>query len=210
MVKDMKRLLLAALAAFTAVAVPAQQAPPAPAPQAPQTFRETVEVRVMDLDVVVMDSKGNMIPNLTKEDFRVRVDGKPVPVDYFARVDEGTIHAPDLATASPDRVLSEYRKGSEAYVPRHFLIYVDIGHISPGTRKRAIEALRDLVTRLGPSDSARVVMFDRRGKTMSEWTSSKETLLDALSRIDSAGVGMSRLMTEQQTLHQIDSTPSRS
>jgi VWFA-related protein len=200
----MKKLLLAAAAAALPGLMAAQET------AGPQVFRETVEVRVMDLDVVVTDSKGNPIPDLKKDDFRVRVDGRPVPIDYFTRVQEGAIHAPDLANASPDRVLAEYRKGEEAYVPRHFLVYVDIGHLSPGTRGRAVEALRDLVTRLGPSDTARVVMFDRRGKTMSEWTSSKETLLEALSRVQNAGVGMSRLMTEQQTLRQIDSTGSRS
>lgn len=164
----------------------------------------------MNLDVSVTDSKGAPVENLNRQDFTVRIDGRPVPIDYFTRVEEGTIHAPDLATASPERVLSEYRKGEEAYVPRHFLIYVDIGHLSPGTRTRGVEALRDLITRLGASDSARVVLFDRRPKPITEWTASKEALLSALSRIESAGVGMSRLLTEQQTLRQIDSTPSRS
>jgi len=183
------------------------QAPPAPEnPQA--TFRETVQVRVMDLDVSVTDSRGNPVSDLTQNDFRVTVDGKPVSIDYFTRVAEGTIHAPDLATASPDLVLAEYRKGADAYVPRQFLMYIDVGNLSPGSRKRGLEALRDLVTRLGPGDMGRVVLFDRRGKEQSEWTSSKETLFSALSKIES-GVGMSRLMNETQTLNQIDSTRSR-
>ena len=172
------------------------------------TFRESVEVRVMDLDVVVTDSKGQPVLDLKKEDFRVRIDGKDVPVDYFTRVEAGTIHAPDLAEASPDRVLAEYQKGGEAYVPRHFLIYVDSGHLSPGLRNRALESLRDFVTRLGPSDSARIVAFDRNSKTVTEWTTSKEQLLDGLSRMEK-GIGMSRLMTEMQTLRDIDSSSRR-
>jgi VWFA-related protein len=172
------------------------------------TFRESVEVRVMDLDVVVTDSKGQPVRDLTKEDFRVRIDGKDMPIDYFTRIEAGTIHAPDLAAASPDRVLAEYQKGGEAYVPRHFLIYVDSGHLSPGLRNRALESLRDFVTRLGPSDSARIVVFDRNSKTVTEWTTSKEQLLDGLSRMDKS-VGMSRLMTEMQTLRDIDSANRR-
>ena len=74
------------------------QAPAAP-PQEPPTFRESVEVRVMDLDVSVTDSRGNPVTDLKKDDFRVAVDGKPVNIDYFTRVAQGTIHAPDLATA---------------------------------------------------------------------------------------------------------------
>ena len=172
-------------------------------------FRESVEVRVMDLDVIVLDGKGHPARDLKKEDFRVRIDGKDMPIDYFTRVEEGTIHAPDMATASPDRVLAEYQKGGEAYVPRHFLIYVDTGHISPGARNRAVEALRDFVTRLGVSDSARVVVFDRNPKVVTEWTTSKEQLLEGLSSLEKK-VGMSRLLNEVQTLREIDSSSRRS
>jgi VWFA-related protein len=85
------------------------------------------------------------------------------------------------------------------------LIYVDAGHLSPNYRTRTLEAIRDLVTRFGPTDTGRVVLFDRRSKDLSPWTASKETLLAGLSRAEQ-GVGMSRLLTEQQTLRDIDST----
>ncbi|HSE62747.1 MAG TPA: VWA domain-containing protein [Thermoanaerobaculia bacterium] len=182
----------------------------ASAQERPPTFTEEVEVRVMDLDVVVTDKSGRPVTDLTRDDFTVRLGGRPVPLDYFARVDEGTIHAPDLATASPDQVLAEYRRGTEAYVPRHFLMYVDLGHLAPDARKRGLEALRDLVTRMGPNDMGRVLMFDRRSKELTEWTNSKEQLFGALTKIEKAGVGMSRLLTERQTLREIDSTRRRS
>jgi VWFA-related protein len=182
-----------------------------PAPgQEPPTFTEEVEVRVMDIDVVVTGRDGRPVADLKREDFTIRIDGKPVGIDYFARVDEGTIHAPDLATASPDQVLAAYRQGEEAYVPRHFLMYVDVGHLAPNGRKRGLEALRDLATRMGPNDRGRVILFDRRAKELTEWTSSKETLFAALTKIEKAGVGMSRLLTERQTLREIDASPRRS
>ncbi|HMA18484.1 MAG TPA: VWA domain-containing protein [Thermoanaerobaculia bacterium] len=194
--------LTAILLSLSPALVSAQQPPP--------TFTEEVEVRVMDLDVVVTDKAGRPIPDLKRDDFTVRIGGKPVPMDYFARVDAGTIHAPDLATASPDQVLAAYRRGDEAFVPRHFLMYVDIGHLAPPARKRGLEALRDLVTRMGPNDVGRVLMFDRRSKELTEWTSNKEELFLALTKIEKAGVGMSRLLTERQTLRDIDFTRSRS
>src|SRR5688572_7197866 len=94
------KLLTAALGTlfFASGSTPAQQ---------PPSFTEQVEVRVMDLDVVVTDRQGRPVTDLKREDFTVRLAGRPVTIDYFARVDEGTIHAPDLASASPDQVLAE-------------------------------------------------------------------------------------------------------
>jgi VWFA-related protein len=201
----MKRLTASVLVlALPLVSVPARGQQP------PPTFTEEVEVRVMDIDVVVTGRDGRPVTDLKREDFTIRIDGKPVPIDYFARVDEGTIHAPDLASASPDQVLAAYRRGEEAYVPRHFLMYVDVGHLAPNARKRGVEAMRDLVTRMGPNDRGRVILFDRRAKELTEWTSSKESLFASLTRVEKAGVGMSRLLTERQTLREIDSTSRRS
>ena len=200
------KLLVAGLV-FASAAF-AQENPQAPPQAQPPVFRESVEVRVMDLDVTVTDSKGQPVTDLGKGDFTVKVDGKPVPIDYFTRVDQGTIHAPDLATASPDKVLDVYRQGEEAFVPRHFLIYVDSGDLSPNVRNRALDQMKDFVTRLGPTDTARIVLFDRRPKELTDWTSSKETLLTAIDGMQK-GVGMSRLQNEMQTLRTIDSTRSR-
>ena len=194
-----------ALLLATAVAL-GQEA--APAPQVP-AFSERVEVRVLDLDVDVTDSKGQPVPDLKREDFTVSIGGKPMPIDYFARVADGTIHAPDLSTASPDQVLAAYTKGGEATVPRNFLIYIDLGYISPGIRNRSINALSDFVTRLGPNDATRIVLFDRSPRVLQDWTTSKESAMSALARIERERPGMSRLQTERQTLAQIDSTPRR-
>ena len=204
----MKKSALTVLLTLGSTVLAQQAAPPPPQPGLP-VFKESVEVRVMDLDVVVTDSKGQPVPDLTKQDFTVKVEGRVVPLDYFARVEEGTIHAPDLASASPDRMLDVYRKGDEAFVPRHFLIYVDSGDLSPGYRNRALDQLKDFITRLGPTDTARIVLFDRRPKELTDWTSSKETLLEAIATMEK-GVGMSRLTTQMQTISQIDSTRSRS
>jgi VWFA-related protein len=203
----MKKMTFLAWMALAATGI-AQTAPEVPEPPRPPVFKESVEVRAMDLDVSVTDSKGQPVTDLTKQDFTIRVDGKPMPIDYFARVDAGTIHAPDLSTASPDRVLDVYKSGNEAFVPRHFLIYVDSGDLSPLIRNRALDQLKDFITRLGPTDTARVVLFDRRPKELTEWTSSKETLLSSVEQMEK-GVGMSRLQNQMQTLRSIDSTRSR-
>ncbi len=126
-----------AIALLLAAAVSLGQEPAPAPPPPPQVFSEKVEVRVLDLDVDVTDSKGTPVTGLTREDFSVEIAGKPARIDYFTRVDAGTIHTPDLAAASPDQVLKAYRQGDETIVPRNFLIYIDLGFISPGSATAA-------------------------------------------------------------------------
>jgi VWFA-related protein len=173
------------------------------------SFTEQVEVRVMDIDVAVTDRDGKPVADLKREDFTVRVGGKVLPIDYFARVEAGAIHAPDLSTASPDQVLAAYRREDVAYVPRHFLVYVDVGHLAPEGRRRGLESIRDLVTKLGPNDKARVVLFDRRSRELTGWTSSKEALFAALTKVEESGVGMSRIDAERQAITGIDTVMGR-
>ena len=158
----------------------------------------------MDLDVVVTDRDGRPVPDLKREAFTVRLAGKPVPIDYFARVDQGAIRAPDLATAAPDQVVATDPAAGKAYVPRYFLVFVDLGHISPSGRLGSLDALKDFITQMGSNDRARIVLFDRSLKPVTQWLSSKEALSERISRIEKDQLGMSRLMAERQTLHDID------
>ncbi|HTR03911.1 MAG TPA: VWA domain-containing protein [Thermoanaerobaculia bacterium] len=187
-------LLLTAATAFA-------QRPPAQLPQ----FSESVEVRVLNLDVDVTDGKGNPVTDLKREDFTLKIGGKPVAIDYFTLVNDGTIHAPDIATAPAERVLEVYKKGEEAYVPRNFLVFVDLGYLPPGLRNYSLNAIRDLAGRLGPNDAIRVVVFNRLPTVLVDWTTSKEVVLTALTDMERQGVGMSRLQMQTQTLAQIDS-----
>ncbi|HEY1435038.1 MAG TPA: VWA domain-containing protein [Thermoanaerobaculia bacterium] len=189
------------LGAATALA---QQPIPQPSPQLP-TFSESVEVRVLNLDVDVTDSKGVPVTDLKRDDFQLKIAGKPVPIEYFSAIDEGTIHAPDLATAAPEQVIETYRKGPDAYVPRNFLVFVDLGYLPPGLRNRSLNAIRDLAARLGPNDAMRVVVFNRTPTVLVDWTTSKEVVTTALTEIERQGVGMSRLQAQTQTIATIDS-----
>jgi VWFA-related protein len=55
------------------------QAPPAP----PLTseLKESIEVRLVTIDVVALDAHDATVPDLTKDDFELFVDGKPAEID---------------------------------------------------------------------------------------------------------------------------------
>src|SRR5664279_4109553 len=99
-------------------------------PRAPGV-RAAVDVTVMDLDVVATGKDGRNVPDLTRAEISVTVDGKPFPLDYFARVEAGQLHGPDLATASPDLILQTTAAGAEHFLPRQFLVFFDDEHLLP-------------------------------------------------------------------------------
>ncbi|MBK8596837.1 MAG: VWA domain-containing protein [Holophagales bacterium] len=173
-----------------------------PVPQA--GVRAAVEVTAMDLDVVATKD-GRAVNDLAREEFVVRVDGKPVPIDYFTRIEAGTVHGPDLATASPDLVLDTLKADSgETYVPRQFLVYFDDDRLLPPQRVAVIEGLRDFVTRLSPSDRASIVSYTGATRVLVPFTNSKETLLDGLSRLEKASpAGLMWESQYQQTVREL-------
>jgi len=146
--------------------------------------RAAVDVTVMDLDVVATGKDGRNVPDLTRAEISVAVDGKPLPLDYFTRVEAGQLHGPDLATASPDFILETTAAGPDRYVPRQFLVFFDDEHLLPFDRKHVIEGLRDFVTRLSPSDSMAILSYNVSSHVVTPFTSSKEILLDGLSRLE--------------------------
>src|SRR5262245_55136110 len=81
-----RSLFRLALAAFTASAL---AFPAAGAEQQPPTFGEEVDVRVVNVEVVVTDRDGHRVPGLNPADFLLRVDGKEVPIEYFSEIQEG-------------------------------------------------------------------------------------------------------------------------
>src|SRR3954449_7059348 len=76
----------------------AAEAGPADVPtQSPPVFGEEMDVRVVNVEAVVTDRQGNRVTGLKPADFRLRVDGKEVPLDYFSEVKEGRVLAPAVA-----------------------------------------------------------------------------------------------------------------
>ena len=78
---------LTALVLLAGLSTSAQQnPPPKPLPeQPPVTFK--VEVNYVEIDAIVTDQQGNVVRNLTKDDFVVTGQGKPQTVSIASLVD---------------------------------------------------------------------------------------------------------------------------
>src|SRR4051794_147377 len=86
-------VFLLSILSLSAAGVRAQETPPA--------FGESIDVRVVNVEAVVTDRQGKRVTGLKPEDFRLRVDGKEVPVEYFSEVRDGEALAATPEAAQP-------------------------------------------------------------------------------------------------------------
>ncbi len=152
---------------------PAQQRPPA------AVFADAVDVRIVNVEVVVTDRQGRRVQELGPDDFELLVDGEPTPIDFFTEVVDGAAKAraaggaPGVPGFSP-----------EEPVGIAFLIFVDDAFSIEADRNRVLDGLGDgLAPHFGPADRVAVVAFDgARMETLTPWTNSLHDLDDALDR----------------------------
>jgi VWFA-related protein len=166
--------ILPVLPLLLAVSAPALAAPTAP-PAAPQIFGEAVEVNVVNVEVHVTDKNGNRVTDLRKGDFELLEDGKPVEISNFETV-SGTVPrgsgaasqvpggAPSSASAPAVPPAPGAPAATAAASPEDawsLVVYFDNQNIRPASRTRAIQQLREFLTRqLAPGDRVMLVTND--------------------------------------------------
>lgn len=149
-----------------------QQAPAAE----PPVFGEELDVRVVNVEVVVTDRDGNRVSGLKPEDFRLRVDGKDVPVEYFTEVKDGRAAAP--GGGEPGEPEPGALPGvAEGVVPTWYLVFIDDYFAIGPHRNAVLKALKADLGRLGPEDRMAVVAWDGgRLAMVSNWSGSRNAL----------------------------------
>jgi len=166
---------------LAAAAALAQSPPPAAEPLQPTpTFGERIEVRVVNVEVVVTDRQGNRVPGLAPADFHLKVDGKVVPIDYFTEVRGGDAIAPAAGEQTAVRGLPTLEPGSP--VGTSYLVFVDDFFSLTARRDEVLRNLKDDLSRLGPDDRMAIVAYDgKRLDMLASWTNAQPALGRALT-----------------------------
>ncbi|HVR30126.1 MAG TPA: VWA domain-containing protein [Thermoanaerobaculia bacterium] len=147
----------------------------------PGVFSEVLDIRVVEVEVVVTDDTGRRVPGLRRDDFRITVDGVPRAIDFFDEIRDGdalSTEPPDAAGAELDPPGPE--RGSAAR-STSYLIFIDDSFTHARDRNLVLERLARDLERLAPGDRMAVVAFDGRELTLlTAWTSSQRVLAGAL------------------------------
>lgn len=163
------RPILAAVAALLSVASGLRAQPPQNAAAAP-LFGETVEVRVINVEVVVTDRDGLPVTGLQAGDFSLKVDGKDQAIQYFTEVRGGdAIEGPSEEPAIPG--VPQLAPGTP--VGTSYLVFIDDFFPLQRDRDKVIERISADLPRLGPEDRMAVVAYDgRKLEMLSSWSQS--------------------------------------
>ncbi len=154
----MRRLLIgvgfvaASALALAQVPTPAQTPPPAqtPAPSGQQpTFR--AGTALVQVDVIVTDSSGNPVTDLTQADFDVTDDGAPVPISAFKFVAASRGDWHDDVVSPIRNVDDEQREAAHDGV-RIIGMFLDEFHVESHDVLRVRQSLVDFVNHLPPAD----------------------------------------------------------
>jgi len=162
---------------------PAQQPTPV-SPDAPEISTHDVasnfvaRVTLVSVPVVVRDSKGNSIGNLTKDNFALFDKGKPQQITDFTLEETRAEAAP----AKTSTLLPGEIPPPEILDPRRFVacLFDDLNlDISGVTRLR--KAAEALIETLPPTD--RVAIYSTSGEINLDFTDNRELLRAALTRL---------------------------
>jgi len=151
-------------------AAPAKPAAGAKPGEEPGFFIDTVNVSVVNVDVYVTDKQGKRVNGLTKNDFELYEDGRPVAITNFYAVENGksTAAEPPLpATASaPAAPAVPGMPGEPAPLPEdqrlRLVVYIDNFNLRPFDRNRVMREVRAFLNNnLNRDDQMMLVSFDR-------------------------------------------------
>lgn len=147
-----------------------------------------ITTELVQTDISVFDKQGRFVDGLKKEDFELRVDGKPVEVNFFERVVAGTVNEEAQLAAARGISTAKTGEASAAAKPldrgRVVVFYIDDMHMAFDSLKR----VRDTVTRyidkeMRQNDLVAIASPSGQIGFLQQFTDNKDVLRAALARL---------------------------
>lgn len=149
----------------------------------PPSFGESIDVRVVNLEAVVTDRDGKLVTGLKPADFRLRVDGQEVPIEYFNEVHDGQALAAPAGEARPEGGAAAVQGLAEGKVGTYYLVFIDDYFSIAASRDVVLKGLKADLGRMGPDDRMAIVAYDGgRLAMLSNWSGSQADLARAFDQ----------------------------
>src|SRR5258708_6369467 len=142
---------------------------------------EVIEVRVVEIEVVVVDAQGHPVSGLTKGDFELREGGKLREITNFYAVERGQLLR-EPAPAGAVRAAAAEAETPLPAPPTHLAFFIDNVHLDLRQRNRVLDAVRKFAeAHVKGGATASLITFDRTAaKVRVPFTSDKTKILAAI------------------------------
>lgn len=149
-------------------------------------FSETVEVRVTNVEAVVVDRGGKPVRGLTKDAFEIYEDGVKQEISNFAEISEqvpsgalSTVATDTAAGAAPAPAPRDFRR-------RLITVFIDDASLTMGSRNAVLPQLRKFLTeQVRPGDSVGIMVWRNSLSVELEPTSDVAAISAAVDRLGS-------------------------
>lgn len=201
----MRRFFILCVAGAISVSVAVAQPPAETAP----SFEETLQVRVVTVDVVVYDGDGNRVTGLGPEDFVLEEDGEPMEIAYFSEIREGEVfrwEEPDADSLPPAaRDTSTVAGELDQSPPLRLAIFVDGAHTTLTSRGRFLEEVWPALEEgLGPRDRVVVAYYDGSLRIVTPFTTDRDAVRRGFEDVlSSPGLAATAEREERSAIDQI-------
>jgi VWFA-related protein len=175
-----KRIVIAAIFGFIAAASLAQEA------------AESIEVRVVNVDVIVRDRAGKPVTGLTKADFEIFENGQKREITNLYEV---RAPAPAAAEATAEPVPAAPAVPAAAPVevrPRNIVMLVDNYSLEPFRRDKVLQSLDKFVEQLGPHDQVMLVLCTQKTTVITPFTRDRNAIRAGVETIKKSGNAYNR------------------
>jgi VWFA-related protein len=173
-------------------------------PSKPQDEVVRVYTELVQTDVMVFDKQGRFVDGLTKEDFELRIDGKPRPIQAFEKITAGSDEESQLAAARGATTVNP-----KAPVPldrgRIVFFYLDDFHIDLAGLAAARKVITTFIEKqMGQNDQVAIASATGQIGFLQQLTNDRMVLRKALERVTPASYSVRDIerpaMSEYQSL----------
>ena len=145
-----------------------------------------VSTELVQTDVMVFDKGGRFVDGLQREQFELRVDGKPQPVSLFDRVASGSAKEEQLVSARNPTAASKIG-ASPVTAPRGraIIFFVDDLHLSASSVLKTRQAILSFIEK-DMSDNDQVAIASATGQIgfLQQFTDNRNVLRAAVGRLN--------------------------
>lgn len=183
----MKNLCLALVFCFlpASVALAQGQVNPTPRPTTQDIEVVRVSTDLVQTDVMVFDKNGQFVDGLQRDQFELRVDGKPQPLSLFDRVVSGSQKEAELDSRKTSAMGSTPSGSNAERRGRTLIFFIDDLHLSAASVLRTHQAILAFIEKeMNAGDQVAIASASGQIGFLQQFTDNKAVLRAAIGRLN--------------------------